>query len=493
MHTPSFPKVSGEGKIVLTGTTTLFAQATKGNSATVRQWHCAYSGDLDRLIRKVSYTRSGKYRSVGDFQTPWLMESSKGIRWIDHQCQENEWRGAGAVGLLERAISLATALHAGTRDKGGQPYIEHPLRVMGKVSGELEKVVAVLHDVVEDTPATLGELAAAGFPAEVIAALDHLTRREGEDYAAFIARAGANSIGKAVKIADIEDNMNICRIPAPTADDWRRLEKYQRAYISLTSRVAPDESLGLMRDIARCPGVTGFERCRGIVNVQGINGHPPDPTAFQLPEPWSGQLETAPILFVASNPGFAPSEEYPRSDWPDALIFDFFRHRFGGGIRPWVKGYLHPLLAGCDAAGKDLHKHEWVRYWAAVRKQASRLLARPAVPGPDYAMTEVVHCKSAGEKGVADAVRTCSDRYLDRILGLSPARVVVALGAVAAKELRRRAAPESNREALIGPVQVVGATRFVLFLPHPNAYGVKSVERLLSDQERRMIRECLAG
>lgn len=145
------------------------------------------------------------------------------------------------------------------------------------------------------------------------------------------------------------------------------------------------------------------------------------------------------------------------------------------------------------ATGKDLHKHEWVQYWAAVRKQASRLLGRQAVPGVDYAMTEVVHCKSAGEKGVADAVRACSDRCLDRILGLSHARVVVALGAVAAKELRRLAASESNREAVIGPVQVLGATQFVLFLPHPNAHGVKSAECLLSDQERRMIMERLAG
>ena len=135
--------------------------------------------------------------------------------------------------LLARAIEIAAAAHATQVDKGGAPYVLHPLRMMMKQTTEAAMIAAVLHDVVEDTPWTQEKLRAEGFPQEVLEAVACLTKREGEDYAAFIARAGANPIARAVKLADLEDNMDLRRIPDPLQKDLDRLAKYRRSWETL--------------------------------------------------------------------------------------------------------------------------------------------------------------------------------------------------------------------------------------------------------------------
>jgi len=138
--------------------------------------------------------------------------------------------------MLERAISIAVEAHSGQVDKGGHPYILHPLRVMMAVSSTEEKIVAVLHDVVEDSSWTFEALRKEGFSEEVITALESVTKTsESEDYDSFIERAKCNAIGKAVKIADLRDNMDITRIPNLTEKDSLRLTKYQRALQRLES------------------------------------------------------------------------------------------------------------------------------------------------------------------------------------------------------------------------------------------------------------------
>ncbi len=135
--------------------------------------------------------------------------------------------------LLEEAIALAVEAHRGQADKAGAPYILHPLRVMLGVAGPVEQVVAVLHDVVEDSGWTLERLRERGFPPEVCAALDALTRRPGESYEAFILRARADPIARTVKLADLEDNMDVRRLGELTAEDAERVRKYQRAWRAL--------------------------------------------------------------------------------------------------------------------------------------------------------------------------------------------------------------------------------------------------------------------
>ena len=135
--------------------------------------------------------------------------------------------------LLARAIEIAAAAHATQVDKGGAPYVLHPLRMMMKQTTEAVMITAVLHDVVEDTPWTQEKLRAEGFPEDVLEAVACLTKREGEEYADFITRAGANPIARAVKLADLEDHMDLRRIPQPVQKDFDRLAKDRRSWETL--------------------------------------------------------------------------------------------------------------------------------------------------------------------------------------------------------------------------------------------------------------------
>lgn len=131
---------------------------------------------------------------------------------------------------LDTAIKLATDAHAGQVDKAGEPYILHPLRVMLAMKTEDERIVAVLHDVVEDTAWTCDDLYwQHGFKSEVVMAVAALTRGKEEDYFDFIRRLAPNPIARAMKIADIRDNLDPSRgLPSdPKANE--RVEKYQRA------------------------------------------------------------------------------------------------------------------------------------------------------------------------------------------------------------------------------------------------------------------------
>ena len=132
--------------------------------------------------------------------------------------------------MLDRAIQIAVQAHAGQKDKGGNPYILHPIRVMMSVSGINEKIVAILHDVVEDSDWTFDALLKEGFSSEIIEALKSVTKTsEQEDYESFIRRAKANAIGRKVKIADLKDNLDVTRIPELSDKDIQRIEKYVRA------------------------------------------------------------------------------------------------------------------------------------------------------------------------------------------------------------------------------------------------------------------------
>lgn len=128
---------------------------------------------------------------------------------------------------IERAIEIAANAHAGQRDKAGQPYIFHPLRVMFRVNGEHEQMAAVLHDVVEDTAITIDDLARDGFPSEVLRAIAALTKLPGETRLEAAARAAADPIARKVKLADNAENMDLSRIPNPTEKDYARCREYE--------------------------------------------------------------------------------------------------------------------------------------------------------------------------------------------------------------------------------------------------------------------------
>ncbi|BAE82474.1 HD domain-containing protein [Desulfitobacterium hafniense] len=133
--------------------------------------------------------------------------------------------------MLNKAIKIAVEAHAGQVDKGGEPYILHPLRVMLSplLTGETERICAVLHDVVEDSQYTFADLRKAGFSEETVRVLDFLTRREGESYDEFISRVMRNKTACQIRTADLLDNTNLKRIKAPTEEDMLRIKKYEKA------------------------------------------------------------------------------------------------------------------------------------------------------------------------------------------------------------------------------------------------------------------------
>ena len=137
------------------------------------------------------------------------------------------------MSTLERAIEIAQTAHAGQFDKAGKPYIFHPVRVMLRVHNEFEKMVAVLHDVVEDTSVTLEDLQREGFLPEVVQAIDALTKRPGESRLDAAKRAAAHPLARVVKLADNAENMDLSRLPNPTARDYERLREYEQVRVIL--------------------------------------------------------------------------------------------------------------------------------------------------------------------------------------------------------------------------------------------------------------------
>ena len=138
------------------------------------------------------------------------------------------------MATLERAIEIAVEAHKGQKDKAGMPYVLHPLRLMFKMESNNEKIAALLHDVVEDSDWALDDLKKEGFNSDVIEAVSLLTRDEKDSYDEFIQKAVSNPISKNVKIADINDNLDLNRIDKISDKDYIRIKKYHRVLKSIT-------------------------------------------------------------------------------------------------------------------------------------------------------------------------------------------------------------------------------------------------------------------
>lgn len=139
---------------------------------------------------------------------------------------------------LNRAIEIAREAHLGQVDKSGMDYINHPLRVMSLCETETEKIVGVLHDVIEDSDFTFEYLINEGFSDEVIEALRCITKlSEEENYDSFIERVKQNNLAVRVKICDLTDNLDVRRLKTITEKDFIRLSKYLHAYHSLRGEI----------------------------------------------------------------------------------------------------------------------------------------------------------------------------------------------------------------------------------------------------------------
>lgn len=134
--------------------------------------------------------------------------------------------------LLARAIALASKVFEDTYDKGGKPYILHCLWVMNKVRhlGTDYMIVAVLHDLIEDTDWNITSLTSMGFPWQILQPLILLTHKKEQDYEHYISHLAGNKIAREVKLRDLEHNSKITRLKGLRNKDFERLIKYNKAY-----------------------------------------------------------------------------------------------------------------------------------------------------------------------------------------------------------------------------------------------------------------------
>ena len=137
--------------------------------------------------------------------------------------------------MTKTALELCFKAHKDQKDKSGMPYVFHPFHLAEQMSDEPTTVVALLHDVIEDTDYTLDDLAAMGFDGQVLDAIALMTHADGVPYMDYVAEIKKNPIARAVKLADLRHNSDMSRLDAPTERDLERAEKYRRAIELLLS------------------------------------------------------------------------------------------------------------------------------------------------------------------------------------------------------------------------------------------------------------------
>jgi hypothetical protein len=172
------------------------------------------------------------------------------------------------------AYDFARQAHEGQVDKLGEPYINHIARVMRRLDDPDAKMVAALHDVVEDTPTSLEDLRSEGFPSRVVDAVEAMTKRETEAYTAFIERLSGNPLARAVKVADLYDNSDEARLARLPAEVARRLRaKYDDAIDRLGARelIAQwrrhDQLAAATTDLVLAPTSEGLEKLAAEATV----------------------------------------------------------------------------------------------------------------------------------------------------------------------------------------------------------------------------------
>jgi hypothetical protein len=241
-----------------------------------------------------------------------------------------------------------------------------------------------------------------------------------------------------------------------------------RLLVELCEDIPKADTQQLLQEIHDCPVATSIRNgqsgpCQTIVLSQtGMT--------FHSPEPWSRQIATAPILFLSSNPSISEEEIYPEPSWGTERITEFFQNRFDSPSG-WVDSHLCALK-------RDGARTGWVRYWAAARARVSELSGKPKAEikvGVDFALTEVVHCKSRGQKGVFEALDFCSENFLDRVLSMSAAHVIVVYGEHAKYAVHGRYGPGITKQSWpekLAEFRIGGRSRILVFLPAPNARNV---------------------
>ncbi len=232
----------------------------------------------------------------------------------------------------------------------------------------------------------------------------------------------------------------------------------------------------LLFDIAECKNfltltntVNRNHPCDEIIDFQRVQGAKVQ-NDFQIPEPWSGDIINAPILIISSNPAYSNIELYPNLSWPKPIIADFFINRFKD------RGPKYSWVFNNKVLNKDGTRGRTVRYWASIRNRVKELLGYVPKPGIDYCITELVHCKSSQQIGVASALPECIKRFWVGKTSVSGAKVIIAIGSFV-------------RNYFNGQNNINGVP--VIYLPHPNAFQPKKLSDHYTDDEIEELRKLL--
>ena len=136
----------------------------------------------------------------------------------------------------KKAMKIAYKAHSGQMDKGGVPYIYHPMHIAERMDDELSTVIALLHDVIEDTYIRYNDLKDEQISQEAIEIIKILTRNKDEDYFEYINRVGENSIARKIKIEDLIHNSDLTRLDVIDDESLKRVEKYNKALKILNNK-----------------------------------------------------------------------------------------------------------------------------------------------------------------------------------------------------------------------------------------------------------------
>jgi hypothetical protein len=390
-----------------------------------------------------------------------------------------------AAPLFERAVEIAARAHAGQTDKAGAPYLLHLLRVGLQQETEAAMIAGVLHDLLEDTAWTAENLEREGFPSPVTKAVRHLTRRPGESYAAFAERAGENPIARQVKIADLEDNMDVTRLDAVEPADAERLGKYLRAWRHLTGQEPDRQSWGVNdsapSDPHRSPsarpthsdreGCDAFQEAYCNLESRMRRQATADNQIF-VPNPVPPG--PVPYVFVCMEPSLGGgSPDRLRSHIENGgrnflnsmedFLLHFAAHRYLCG--PDEAYHITDISKGAmptDAADRD--RTDRYSRWSDLLQEEIELVARPdahvfavgsAVADhlrsmrPDYPTTQILHYSPQAARHRLEAARQSRDAFAAFSSSVSLADILD----VAEEVLRASAVPSSLRKETMDQLQ----------------------------------------
>jgi len=246
-----------------------------------------------------------------------------------------------------------------------------------------------------------------------------------------------------------------------------------------------NEIIKIMREIIHCPNVEQYYNnkintvCCDIIASQGVSKN-----SFQVPEPFSGEIDKANILIISSNPSIdlTRNEEFPTCKWDEKSTIEYFYNRFDK--------YITDGIRKRNKDGTYTH----VPYWSGIKgrvKEVFELMDKKCIPGIDYCLTEIVHCKSCKEIGLVKAMEACNT-YLSKIIKLSPASLFIIVGRPAQKLFCEHYKLEKyiNRKVKVSdPENIEGKKRLLYFIPAPNAHGLKKMKLRLEDNEINKIKE----